>query len=158
MDRDPLEQLESSHRRQDEAMRDLVDGCDAGDADRIADVLAFLDRAVPRHFADEEASLFPRLVARVPAWTAQLERLTAAHREHEALIARLRASLDAGDLAALPAVARELERLYVAHVAEEDELFVQVPAVLPPEELAALGAEMQGRRGRGGGGGGGRGR
>lgn len=149
-DDDALARLDASHRRQDEEMRALLEAARRDDLDAIGDVLDFLDRAVPRHFADEEESLFPRLSVKEPALAGQLTRLVDEHRDHERRVSRLRVRFDAGDAAAVLAEAEELEVLHRRHCAEEDELFPRIPEILDAAELAAVAAEMQGRRGRGG--------
>ncbi len=86
MDRDPLDQLVSSHRRLEERLAELADAARAlADEDQrdearavIDDVLAFLERSVTRHEHDEEASLFPRLGA-VPGLGEVLDRLREEH-------------------------------------------------------------------------------
>jgi len=148
-DDDALGKLDASHRRHDEEMAALLEAARRDDRDTVADVLDFLDRAAPRHFADEEQSLFPRLAAKAPALAGQLARLADEHRDHERRHARMRVRFDADDLPAVLAEAEELDRLYRRHVAEEDELFAEVAGLLGTDEIAAIAAEMQGRRGRG---------
>jgi hypothetical protein len=138
--RDPFEQLEASHRRQEEVLRELHDAVTRGDAEGIDEALHFLGRAVPRHFADEEESLFTR----VPP-SDDLARLIAEHREHEALVDELRHSPDPA-----PVVAA-LEALHARHVALEDRVFPALRAGLTAADLDAMAAEMESRRGRGGG-------
>lgn len=149
-DDDALGKLTASHRRQDEEMHALLEAARRDDLDAIGDVLDFLERAVPRHFADEEESLFPRLVAKAPEHAAAVARLVAEHRDHERGHARLRVRFEAGDAAAVLAEAEALEALYRRHVADEDALFPRLPELLGTEALAEVAAEMQGRRGRGG--------
>jgi hemerythrin-like domain-containing protein len=143
-----LDRLASSHRRHDEEMSALLEAARAGDEGVVADVLDFLERTTPRHFADEEESLFPRLVARAPDLADAVARLIAEHRDHERIHARLRVRFDAGDLPAVLAEAEGLDALYRRHVAEEDALLPRIAAILDADELAAIAAEMQGRRGR----------
>src|SRR5689334_9461796 len=57
-----LAQLERCHRRHDEVMAQLLEAArrlaagrpDAGDLERIREAVAYFDRAVTRHFVDEE--------------------------------------------------------------------------------------------------------
>ena len=159
-DDDALAKLESSHRRHDDEMTALLSAAErlaGGDREAarvVADVLDFLDRSTPRHFADEEQSLFPRVVAASPALAARIQRLVDEHREHEALHARLGERYDARDADGLLAEARSLDQLYRRHVADEAELFPQLAEILGADALREVAREMQGRRGRGGGGGG----
>jgi hemerythrin-like domain-containing protein len=143
---DPFDRLDASHRRHDEVMRELRDAIEQGDADAIDGALGFLGRSTPRHFADEEESLFPRVVARAPAMADGLDALAAQHREHEALHARLAGA--AGDPARMLRALDALEDLHQRHVETEDMLFPALRLVLEPEDLAAIEDEMQGRRGR----------
>jgi hemerythrin-like domain-containing protein len=169
--RDPFAQLERSHRRLEERLEDLAwtareaKGA-AADVDAIRDVAAFFARAVRRHEDDEEGSLFPRLRGNAEA-QALIERLTAEHREHLALHARLdtiiasldRTPDDPAAIADLAQVAEALAIAYRSHVdAEEQTLFPAARAALDAGELEAIAREMQERRGGGGGGGGGGGR
>jgi len=153
-DDDALAKLDASHRRHDEAMTALLEaaqrlaGGDREAAVVVADVLDFLDRATPRHFADEEESLFPRVLAHAPDLAPRIERLIAEHREHEDRQARLGACYDARDAPGLLAEARALDEVYRRHVEDEDELFPRLGAVIPAAELAEIATEMQARRGR----------
>ena len=158
-----LDQLERSHRRHDEEMARLCESAERlaegaplpDDLEVIADALAFLERSSPRHFADEEQSLFPRLKERDPSLAPELDRIAAEHRDHEARHAALRALFEAGDAQGLSEAADGLEVVYRRHVSDEDNLFARARTLLTPEDDFAIVAEMDGRRGRGGGGGGG---
>lgn len=145
---DPLEQLDRSHRRHDQEMYALVEAAERGDLDAAADGIAYLERATPRHFADEEASVFPRAIARDPALQDTLRRIGDEHRVHERHHARLRELLDAGDVAGLIAEARALDAAYAVHVRAEDDLMPRLREVLTPQDLEEISAEMQARRGR----------
>jgi hemerythrin-like domain-containing protein len=147
-DDDALGRLESCHRRHDEELPALIEAARRGDEAAVGDVLDFLDRSTPRHFLDEEESLFPRALARAPEHAETIAALVADHREQEKLHARLRVRLDAGDLPAVLAEAEALVALHRRHVAVEDELFPKLAEILGADEWAAIAAEMQGRRGR----------
>ncbi len=164
-----LEQLDRSHRRHDEQMRNL---CAAtrrvaqgsygqDDQEAITEAVDYLLRAVPRHFGDEEESLFPRLTAALPEIAAELARLADEHRTHEALHLKLNelwARASKGDRAAARALDDEAQRLasaYARHVTEEDALFARVIPAITEDEDRTIMDEMDARRGRGGGGGGG---
>lgn len=168
---DALDQLDRTHRRHDQALAALLEAAGhlaagragPGDLDDIGEAIAYFERAVPRHFADEEDSLFPRLDAALPARRGDLDRLRAEHTEHLADHARLRELFDGwgadvpgpDDAAALLAVAQRHAATHRRHVELEDELFAEARAALSPEALTAIADEMDARRGRGGGGGGG---
>jgi iron-sulfur cluster repair protein YtfE (RIC family) len=168
-----LSQLVTTHHRQGEVIVDLIEaarrlaGGRGGDdaLGTVHEAVGFFTRAVPRHFADEEVSLFPRLRARRPDLAGELDRIVAEHPVHLALAQRI-ADLAAGwqapprpaDARALLELAEELGALHGAHVAAEQVVFAAAAEVVPADEDAAIAAEMQGRRGGGGGGGGGGGR
>lgn len=139
------------------ALGDLRD-----DLREIDDAMSYFYRSVPRHFQDEEESLFPRLAERLPARAAELAKLAAEHPAHLALHRRLdEAARDFADrpsaqtAKALYELAAELDRVYEDHAGREDELFEQAASALTREDLRAIDDEMERRRGRGGGGGGG---
>ena len=147
-DDDAFGRLESCHRRHEEEIAALVAAARAGDQATAEDVLAFLDRSSPRHFADEEESLFPRARAKVPEHAEAIARLVAEHREQEKIHDRLRVRVEAGDLAAALPEAEALAAIHRRHAAAEDVLFPKLAEALGAEELAAIADEMQGRRGR----------
>jgi hemerythrin-like domain-containing protein len=147
-DDDALDRLESCHRRHDEEIPALIEAARRGDEAAVEGALDFLDRSTPRHFADEEESFFPRALARAPEHAGAIAALVAEHREQEKLHARLRVRFDAGDLPAVLAEAEALIALHRRHVAAEDALFPKLAEILGGDELAAIAAEMQGRRGR----------
>lgn len=187
-----LTALERSHSRHHEVVTALVaaarrlaggagaggdeGGDEAGDElDALDDVSAavdYLHRSVPRHFLDEEDSLFPRLGKRLPERAAQLAQLASEHPAHVALHHRIAAA--AAELAeqTVPAAAArlleaalELARVYEDHARREDALFADAASALTGEDLRGIDDEMEARRGRsgrsgggGGGGGGGQGR
>ncbi|HET9621163.1 MAG TPA: hemerythrin domain-containing protein, partial [Kofleriaceae bacterium] len=49
------------------------------DLARVHDAVDYFERAVARHFVDEEGSVFPRLSSRRPELSAQLAELSAEH-------------------------------------------------------------------------------
>lgn len=147
--RDPLEQLDRSHRRHDEELAALAEAVARGDRARIGDGLDFLERSTPRHFADEEEGLFPRLVARAPEAAEAVARLVAEHREHERLCAEMFAAFDRRERSRFEEAFAALSALYRRHVAEEDRLFGEVAARLGVEDREAIAAGMDARRGRG---------
>ncbi|MFN7998480.1 MAG: hemerythrin domain-containing protein [Bryobacteraceae bacterium] len=125
--------------------------------------LRYFREAAPKHTADEEESLFPRLrrldTADVDPMLARIESLEQDHgcadRNH-AEIDRLGQSwLADGQLSDQAAsqfrnLADHLEKLYRHHISVEDnEVFPFAARVLTPEEQQAIGNEMAARRGIG---------
>lgn len=116
-------------------------------------ILRYFDAAAPNHHADEEASIFPRLLARSPAARDMIARLEAEHHGmFDANWRRLRpllAAIATGQRDTLPPdLVREVREAYAAHILlENDELIPLCEDVLTPEELSAIGAEMAARRG-----------
>ncbi|MDH4180446.1 MAG: hemerythrin domain-containing protein [Betaproteobacteria bacterium] len=158
---DPLGMLRACHgriERQLGTLRRLAAHLPGHGADRDAQaaaraILRYFDDAAPNHHADEEASVFPRLLARAPS---ARETIAALERDHhgafEANWRRLRpllAAIAAGSRETLPpALVREVCDAYAAHIAlENDRLIPLCAETLTPAELAAIGAEMAARRG-----------
>lgn len=123
--------------------------------------LRYFREAAPKHTADEEDSLFPRLrrinrpeaqelLARVDTLEQEHIRAGKAHDEVDRLG---RLWLDEGSLspertARLSAALAQLSELYRRHIAMEDgEVFPLAAAALPAAELQAIGGEMASRRG-----------
>jgi iron-sulfur cluster repair protein YtfE (RIC family) len=165
-----LHQLVNTHRRQGEVMLALVDaarrlsGGRGGDEALavVRDAADFLGRAVPRHFADEEASLFPRLRARRPDLGNEIDRIVAEHALHLELgdrIAGFAAQWGApprpAEAIELLELAERLAALHEEHVAAEQVVFAAAVQAVTPDDDDAITREMDARRGRGGGGGGG---
>lgn len=133
----------------------------AADRAALEAALHYFRNAAPRHSADEEESLFPRLrssaSAQARAACEALDRLEADHdaaeRHHEVVDGLGRRWLANGTLSEVDARAlsehlESLEKLYRAHIAVEDnELFPAAGRALAPEEIAAIGREMASRRG-----------
>ena len=120
--------------------------------------LAYFRNSAPKHTADEEESLFPRLRRFENAQSAltcliELEDdHHAAARDHELVDSLGNEWLAAGALRLdeLQRLREALERLsstYKRHIAIEDrELFPLAARVLPPDQLADVGREMAERR------------
>jgi iron-sulfur cluster repair protein YtfE (RIC family) len=133
---DAFAMLDSSHRRLEERVADLLKAAGAiargrGRAthlDTIAEVLDYFDRAAVRHEADEEESVFPRLDKRKSA--RLVTTLTKEHKMHRKLIKKLRTVFSnftseptATEGAALLRMATELDAAYRGHIdLEEAEL------------------------------------
>ncbi|MGH9143131.1 MAG: hemerythrin domain-containing protein [Vicinamibacterales bacterium] len=122
--------------------------------------LTYFATAAPKHTADEEESLFPRLRATTDPTAARalelLDHLAQEHDEaeqhHCAVDALGRRWLAVGRLdpvaaAALRAHLVALQTMYQQHIGLEDrELFPAAARLLSPAQLHAVGAEMAARR------------
>jgi len=158
---DPLGMLRACHGRIERQLvtlgrlvRHLPEhGADADARAAAAAILRYFDTAAPNHHADEEASVFPRLLARAPDARDLIARLERDHHETFApLWLKLRpllAGIAGGQRANLPpALVRAAEVAYAEHIAVENDILLPMCAdVLSPEELDAIGAEMAARRG-----------
>jgi hemerythrin-like domain-containing protein len=168
---EPLGLLSDCHRRIERflwAMHTLASrgrGGPLGAADRdvVEQCRRYFATAGPRHTADEEESLFPRLRASADAGAREaldrVDRLEADHRaaeeRHErvdGLFARWlgQGTLSEEDTAALIADLEGLQAIYGRHIAIEDnEVFPAAASALSREELLSIGREMAARRKRG---------
>ncbi len=126
----------------------------------VRTVKQYFAKAAPKHTADEEESLFPRMKAAAAARGERCEpidRLEADHEAADALHAEvdelLAAWLEKGSLPAerartLRGHIEALQGLYRAHIHVEDaEVFPLAAELLSPDELASVGREMKARRG-----------
>jgi len=127
----------------------------------VETALRYFRKGAPKHIADEEETLFPRLRSiERPDLRAMLEKVDALEDQHEeakrghAEIEQLgRKWLAAGSLALVDRtrfaeLVAELGNLYRGHIAvEEQEVFPMAAAVLPRSELEAMGREIAARRG-----------
>jgi len=165
----PLGLLTDCHRRIEMFLRALLavagqssDGTlTAEQRDALEKSLAYFRDAAPKHTADEEQSLFPRMrrveSAEVHDALAQVEALEREHRVADELHARVdkigrqwlaTGSLLPAELASLRTALAELKKIYDRHIAIEDEqVFPLAKKVLAPEEQKAVGEEMAARRG-----------
>jgi hemerythrin-like domain-containing protein len=112
--------------------------------------------ALPLHEEDEEISLFPRLLLRLPALAPTIAALRddhAAHAERVAAVLAVCQELEAssersetlrGELAATASALAEGWRTHLA--TEERDLFPAVRTALSDEERAVICAEMRARR------------
>lgn len=162
----PLGLLSDCHRRIERFLGVLVqvaarpEGSRLTEAEREAleNALAYFRNSAPKHTADEEESLFPRL-RKTGSAEAALKCLAeleddhqAAAQDHELVDALGRRWIESGELAAdelhhlRDALAR-LSSTYTRHIATEDrELFPLAARLLPPDQLAQVGREMAERR------------
>jgi hemerythrin-like domain-containing protein len=122
--------------------------------------LRYFREAAPKHTADEEKTLFPRLRAcGRPEIDAMLSKVESLERDHDRAdlahveIDRLgqqwlaQGTLKADDAARLTELLDELTVLYRDHIAlEEGAVFPQAAAVLGPDDRKKMGEEMAARR------------
>lgn len=166
---EPLGLLSDCHRRIEHFLNVMVvvsrqlRGAHLDDLERRAleQALRYFDISAPRHTADEEQSLFPRLRAlsdsRLAAALATLDALESDHREAERLhasVARLvrqwiaSDSLSADEANSLVSHLERLSAAYARHIYIEDrELFPAAAAILSAPALEQVGREMAERRG-----------
>ncbi len=166
---DPIGLLTDCHRRIERFLSVLVQiaaeahGGPLNDEQRAAleTALRYFREAAPKHIADEEETLFPRMRSMdKPEVTAVMARVDWLERDHDraerrhAEVDRLgEAWLTAGTLAAsdagrLGTLLAELADLYRDHIAvEEGEVFPAAARALDLPERKAMGGEMASRRG-----------
>ena len=160
----PLGLLSDCHRRIERFLGVLTKVCERAkgqhmqpdEEDALETALAYFRNSAPKHTADEEESLFPRLRGAAAAVDC-MARLEGDHqtagRDHETVDAIGRQWLAEGTLGAEPfrEMSQALERLavlYAQHIAIEDtELFPLAAKVMRAGELAEVGREMAERRG-----------
>ncbi len=132
----------------------------------LASSLLYFRESLPKHTADEEESLFPRLrrlripeAAAVLAKADSLEGDHACAERHHTEVDHLgqlwlqQGQLSAEDAARLSALVAQLSDLYRRHIGAEDrEVFPFAARALSAAELASIGVEMAARRGLGNGG------
>ena len=164
---DPTGLLSDCHRRVEmflgtlEAVAGMIDRPAAEETRRaLESALRYFAQAAPKHTADEEESLFPRLrQIRDPELEAAFSKLEQLEQEHRwaaplhAVVDRLGAQyLSTGNLSSpevddfRKAVA-SLASMYKQHIEVEDSLVFPLAArVLSDGEKAAMAEEMAGRR------------
>jgi len=156
---DPLGMLKACHGRIERQLMTLGRlqrhlpqfGCDDDARAAARAILRYFDLAAPNHHADEEASVFPRLIAMAPLARGLLDEL---ERDHATLADRwtrlrpLLASIAAGQRANLSAKdVANVRRAYESHIArEEGELIPLAASTFDAQTLAAIGKEMAARR------------
>jgi hemerythrin-like domain-containing protein len=163
----PLGLLSDCHRRIERFLKVLIQVCETAagapmlppQITALQNALEYFRNSAPKHTADEEGSLFPRLRASTDGRAAldcmaELEcDHQAANRDHqkvEALAQEWLATgiLDAPHLREIQQALQRLAGMYARHIAIEDQqLFPLAARVLPAEALAEVGREMAGRRG-----------
>lgn len=129
----------------------------------LEQAVGYFDTAGPRHTADEEEDLFPRLRAsqsgEAAAVMAVVDRLEDDHRQVEAghaTVKRLVTTwleedrLGATEWRALVETLESLQRTYQAHIAVEDhQVFPAASRILSEAEIEEVGRAMAARRGVG---------
>lgn len=165
---EPIEMLKDCHRRIEhflDVLGRVAAQSGAGELTQEARpalqaALSYFADFAPRHTADEEDSLFPRLrqssSVDVRAAMADLDRLEEDHRRCENCHARVdelgRQWLAAGRLDErqqqhLREAVDELQEIYAAHIAlEEQVIFALAAQILEPEQVRRIGEEMRERR------------
>ena len=156
---DPLGMLRACHgrlERQLETLKRLArhlpeHGSDPSARSAAQALLRYFDHAEPNHHADEEASVFPRLLARAPSARNLVARLEDDHERLQLNWRKLRpllAGIASGQRANLPpALVHQACAGYEDHLAiENDALLPMCTEWLTPDELAAIGGEMAARR------------
>jgi hemerythrin-like domain-containing protein len=168
---DPVGMLGDCHRRIERFLNVQVTlatrekGGPLTEEDRAAleTSLRYFREAAPKHTADEEESLFPRLRRIDPAKTqAILARVDSLEQDHECAgkahdeVDRLgqrwltRGRLSTEDASRLSTVLDQLAKLYRNHIAIEDtEVFPLATRILSASDREAVGVEMAARRGAG---------
>lgn len=166
---DPIGMLGDCHRRIERflgVLRKLATGRQGAaltDAERNAlqTSLQYFRNSAPKHTADEEESLFPRmrniedpnvqsLLDRIQALENDHKNAEAAHEEVDQLG---QAWLSRGHLTPeqserLATLVTDLSELYARHIALEDsEVFPSANRLLSPTDREAIGSEMATRRG-----------
>ena len=166
---DPIGLLADCHRRIERFLSVLVKvseqvkGGPLTEEQRAAldTALRYFREAAPKHTADEEETLFPRLrrmenpevrgvLARVDALEEDHAHADRMHREVEHLGQAWLScgTLSAADSERLRTILNELSTLYRTHIAvEEHELFPVAAKVLAEGDRRTIGGEMAARRG-----------
>jgi hemerythrin-like domain-containing protein len=166
----PLELLSDCHRRIEKFLRALVlvteqakgGALDERQREALQTALRYFREAAPKHTADEEESLFPRMRTLDPSGAQEaLEKIqhlekdhVTANRGHE-LVEQIGKKwlrdnkLSDADAELLLTTLRILQEIYVRHIEVEDkEIFPFAAKVLDDQQLADVGREMAERRGQ----------
>lgn len=157
----PFEMLAACHDRIEDRIEVLqrllihlpVHGADIEARQAAVNVMRYFDTAGEHHHEDEEANLFPALIAADKERMQELiGRLLAEHERMRASWQRLRVALvriAEGASAELDAaLVADFGTLYARHIAlEESELLPLAERLLGADQQAVLGAQMAQRRG-----------
>jgi len=165
---EPLGLLSDCHRRIEHFLSVLTvitrraggESLDAFERPQLQGALEYFTTAAPRHTADEEESLFPRLEASSDANAAaalmMVRRLERDHEEanaHHAAVDRLvrqwlrDCTLPADAVRTLSTTLALLTEIYAGHIAVEDrQVFPAAARILSADDLRHIGCEMAARR------------
>jgi hemerythrin-like domain-containing protein len=168
--RQPLELLSDCHRRVESFLRDLILVTDEADGGHLSEkqrealetALRYFREAAPRHTADEEDSLFPRLrQVNDPAVLSALEKINRLEADHK--IAKTdhdscerlgqkwlaEGRINSTEAASLRGALKHLHEIYECHIAlEDEEIFPLAGKHLDCKTLKTIGSEMANRRGQ----------
>jgi|ERR1019366_1503442 hemerythrin-like domain-containing protein len=164
---DPTGLLSDCHRRIEmflstlEAVAAVIDCSVSEETGRaLESALRYFGQAAPKHTADEEGSLFPRLRqiqhAEIQSSFSQLEQLEEEHRWAAPLHAEVEqlgveylstGSLSGTQIAAFRSAVVRLASMYKQHINIEDSVIFPLAArLLPQAEKMAIAEEMASRR------------
>lgn len=164
---DPTGLLSDCHRRVEmflnmlKAVAEVIDRPATEETSRaLESALRYFGQAAPKHTADEEESLFPRLrQIRDPEMVAAFSRMEKLEEDHRwaaplhAAVERLGAqylsngNLSDAEVAEFRNSVASLASMYKQHIKVEDELFFPLAErMLSDSEKAAIALEMAGRR------------
>ncbi len=162
---DPISMLKDCHRRIEHFLHILCVVVERAAGRAMTDeetaaiqsALAYFRTGGQRHTADEEESLFPRLLAEFGAERLkELSRLESEHQEaydlHAAADALYTAWIEFGSLVPddtqrLLLITRQLKYLYEEHIQVEEKIvFPRAAEILDSETIAAIGREFRARR------------
>jgi hemerythrin-like domain-containing protein len=167
--RDPLGLLRDCHRRIENFLNVLHTVTQQGSGMHLLEEqrqalevsLRYFQESAPKHAADEEESLFPRMLTRSGSNFATisdvLNKLNAEHSmlrlKHDDVeeIGRSWLALDflgAEELSRLTTILQDLKETYTRHIAiEEKEVFLLAARILDSADLQSIAKEMAERRG-----------
>lgn len=164
---EPTGLLSDCHRRIESFLavlaavgKEIGEPLDDEKARALSAALTYFRDAAPKHTADEEESLFPRMRrladAEVEPALAQLEQLEQDHRTADALHAQAdnlgrkylaAGRLSEGEVAGYRAAVGQLQSIYAAHIRVEDEVvFPLAKRALSAADKAEVAGEMAARR------------
>jgi len=139
--------LERLLRLEADAERLAAGDARPGDEARVRAFVAHLEAQFGTHMCAEDELLYPALASALPDTRSSLAPLRGEHAELRAMLAALRSTLDepAGPARneQLAVQAKDLADLLRIHIRKEEAVvFAVAERLLPPDELAALGARL----------------